>query len=288
MSKEFRDLQEAWKKIGPVPRSKSEEIWNRFRSACDQFFNRKRSHFEEMDAVKIKNLEAKEALCAKLESLDGNPENPETAKAFADAAEEWKAIGMVPKDKVEEVRNRYGEILNRYASKRAEIDPEFKKAVEEAKQKKESMVTTISELLDSAGSNQSAEVVKNLQNEWGTLPRCGAEEQELYARFRSVCDDFFNRRRDQLDIQEQARENNLQNKIRLCEEAERLVENLNDENRRDAQNEVKQLRKHWREIGAVPRKDSDKIWKRFNSACDTIFGNSQNEKPQEEPQNSEG
>ena len=288
VSKEFRDLQEAWKKIGPVPRSKSEEIWNRFRSACDQFFNRKRSHFEEMDAVKIKNLEAKEALCAKLESLDGNPENPETAKAFADAAEEWKAIGMVPKDKVEEVRNRYGEILNRYASKRAEIDPEFKKAVEEAKQKKESMVTTISELLDSAGSNQSAEVVKNLQNEWGTLPRCGVEEQELYDRFRSVCDDFFNRRRDQLDIQEQARENNLQNKIRLCEEAERLVENLNDENRRDAQNEVKQLRKHWREIGAVPRKDSDKIWKRFNSACDTIFGNSQNEKPQEEPQNSEG
>ena len=120
------------------------------------------------------------------------------------------------------------------------------------------------------------------------MPRCGVEEQELYDRFRSVCDDFFNRRRDQLDIQELARENNLQNKIRICEEAERLVENLNDENRRDAQNEVKQLRKHWREIGAVPRKDSDKIWKRFNSACDTIFGNSQNEKPQEEPQNSEG
>ena len=37
-------------------------------------------------------------------------------------------------------------------------------------------------------------------------------------------------------------------------------------------NVVKQLRRHWKEIGAVPRKESDKIWKRFNSACDAIFG----------------
>ena len=271
-STEFRKLQEDWKKVGPAPRSKSEEIWNRFRTACDNFFDRKRSHFEEMDSAKQKTLEAKEALCAKLEALDFDPTNPETVKAMEEGAEEWKKLGMVPKDKVDEIWNRYSAILDKFAAKRAEVDPEYKKTAEEAQSKKEAMITTVSQLMETAGSNQSADAVKNLQSEWSALPRCGAAEQELYKKFRNICDEFFTRRRDQLDIQEQARENNLQNKIRLCEEAERLLEGLTDENRRDAMNEVKQLRRHWREIGAVPRKESDKIWNRFNSACDAIFG----------------
>lgn len=271
-SNEFRKLQEDWKKIGPAPRSKSEEIWNRFRTACDGFFDRKRSHFEEMDSAKQKTLEAKEALCAKLEALDFDPTNPETVKAMEEGAEEWKKLGMVPKDKVDEIWTRYSAILDKFAAKRAEVDPEFKKTAEEAKAKKEAMITTVSELMETAGSNQSAEAVKNIQSEWNALPRCGSAEQELYKKFRGICDEFFTRRRDQLEIQEQARENNLQNKIRLCEEAERLLEGLTDENRREAMNEVKQLRRHWREIGAVPRKESDKIWNRFNSACDAIFG----------------
>lgn len=272
-SNEFRKLQEAWKESGPVPRSKSEEIWNRFRNACDAFFTRKRAHFEEMDQAKTKNLEAKEALCQKLEAMDFDPQDPESVKEVKAAIEEWKSIGMVPKEKVDAVWDRYSAILDKFAEKRASVDPEFQKIASEAKAKKVSMISTVTALVETAGSNESADTVKKLQSDWRELPRTGAEEQELFKKFRSACDDFFNRRRDQLDIQEQARENNLQNKLRLCEEAERLLENLTEETRREAMNVVKQLRRHWKEIGAVPRKDSDKIWKRFNSACDAIFGN---------------
>lgn len=272
-SNEFRKLQEQWKESGPVPRSKSEEIWNRFRNACDAFFTRKRAHFEEMDQAKAKNLEAKEALCQKLEAMDFDPQDPESIKAVKAAIEEWKSIGMVPKEKVDAIWDRYSAILDKFAEKRAAVDPEFQKIASEAKAKKISMISTVTALVETAGSGESANTVKKLQSDWRELPRTGAEEQELYKKFRIACDDFFNRRRDQLDIQEQARENNLQNKLRLCEEAERLLENLTEETRREAMNVVKQLRRHWKEIGAVPRKDSDKIWKRFNSACDAIFGN---------------
>lgn len=270
---EFRKLQEQWKESGPVPRAKSEEIWNRFRNACDAFFNRKRAHFEEMDLAKARNLEAKEALCQKLEAMDFDPQDPESLKAVRSAIEEWKGIGMVPKENVDAIWDRYSAILDKFAEKRAEVDPEFQKIANEAKAKKTSMISTVTALVETAGSGESADTVKKLQADWRELPRTGAEEQELYRKFRTACDDFFNRRRDQLDIQEQARENNLQNKLRLCEEAERLLENLSEETRREAMNVVKQLRRHWKEIGAVPRKDSDKIWKRFNSACDAIFGN---------------
>lgn len=280
-SGEFRKLQEEWKEAGPVPRAKSEEIWNRFRNACDAFFNRKRAHFEEMDQEKLKNLEAKEALCQKLEAMDFDPSNEESLKAAEAAIGEWKTIGMVPKDKVDAIWDRYSAILDKFAEKRAAVDPEFQKAATEAKDKKLSMISTVEALVETAGSNESADTVKKLQADWKELPRTGATEQELYKKFRNACDDFFNRRRDQLDIQEQARENNLQNKLRLCEEAERLLESLDEGNRRDAMNIVKQLRRHWKEIGAVPRKDSDKIWKRFNAACDEIFGNKPEEKQPE-------
>ncbi len=280
-SGEFRKLQEDWKASGPVPRSKSEEIWNRFRTACDAFFARKRAHFEEMDQTKLNNLKAKKALCEKLEAIDFDPNSPESMANVKAIVEEWKTIGMVPKENVDSIWDRYSEILDRFAEKRAAADPEFKKIADEAKQKKEAMISTVSALVESAGSNESSDTVKRLQSEWKSLPRTGTSEKELYQKFRAACDDFFNRRRDQLDIQEQARENNLQNKLRLCEEAERLLESLTEETRREAMNVVKQLRRHWKEIGAVPRKDSDKVWKRFNSACDAIFGNKPEDKQPE-------
>lgn len=280
-SGEFRKLQEDWKASGPVPRSKSEEIWNRFRTACDAFFARKRAHFEEMDQTKLNNLKAKEALCEKLEAIDFDPNSPESMANVKAIVEEWKTIGMVPKENVDSIWDRYSEILDLFAEKRAAADPEFKKIADEAKQKKEAMISTVSALVESAGSNESSDTVKRLQSEWKSLPRTGTSEKELYQKFRVACDDFFNRRRDQLDIQEQARENNLQNKLRLCEEAERLLESLTEETRREAMNVVKQLRRHWKEIGAVPRKDSDKVWKRFNSACDAIFGNKPEDKQPE-------
>lgn len=281
-SAEYRKLQEDWKTSGPAPKSKSEEIWARFRKACDGFFERKRAHFNELDNEKAKNLEAKEALCAKLEELDLDPNNAETVKTVDEINEAWKAIGMVPKEKVDSIWERFSSALDKFEEKRAEMDPVYRTQMEEAKTQKENILQTIAQLMDNAGSNQNSDTVKSMQVDWKKLPRCGSAEQDLYKKFREACDEFFTRHRDQLEIQEQARENNLQKKVMLCEQAERLLAALSDENRRESMNEVKQLRRLWREIGAVPRKDSDKVWNRFNTACDAVFGNIRNEQKQTE------
>ena len=114
-------------------------------------------------------------------------------------------------------------------------------------------------------------LVRDLQKEWRDLGSCGLDEVNLQKDFREICDDFFSRRRDQLDIQEQARQNNLQKKILLCEQAEDLLTDLNEQTVGGAMNKVKHLRRLWKEVGAVPRSESDKVWKRFNSACDQVF-----------------
>ena len=270
-SNKLKQLQEEWKETGPAPKSLSEEIWTRFRTACDAFFELKRAHFEEMDEVKEANLAAKEALCARLEALDLDPNNAETVQAVQQIETEWKAIGMVPRNNVDSLWDRFCASSDKFLDRRAASDPAIKAEIETAKKQKEAMLEQVVTLTNNAGANQSADAVRALQPEWKNLPRCGTEEQELYRRFREACDDFFNSRRDQLEIQEQARENNLQKKKMLCEQAEQLLEGINNANLQNVMNEVKHLRRLWKEIGAVPREHSDKIWARFNAACDAVF-----------------
>ena len=268
-SNKLKQLQESWKAVGPVPKSKSDEIWTRFRTACDSFFEKKRAHFEEMDASKQKNLDAKNALCEKLEAMEAAAEG--TLDELKAVEDEWKSIGMVPKDAIETISNRYNTVYNKILERLAHADSALAQGLDVIKEKKTAMIEKVRQFAESAGSNQLADAVRELQKEWRELGFCGLEDMDLYRKFRDACDDFFTRRRDQLDIQEQARQNNLQKKLLLCEQAEDLLTDLNEQTVGASMNKVKHLRRLWKDVGAVPRDQSEKTWRRFNDACDKVF-----------------
>lgn len=268
-SNKLKQLQESWKAVGPVPKSKSDEIWTRFRTACDSFFEKKRAHFEEMDASKQKNLDAKNALCEKLEAMEAAAQG--TLDELKAMEAEWKAIGMVPKEAIETISNRYNTVYNKILERLAHADSTLAQGLDVIKEKKNAMIDKVRQFAESAGSNQLADAVRELQKEWRELGFCGLEDMDLYKKFREACDDFFTRRRDQLDIQEQARQNNLQKKLLLCEQAEDLLTDLSEQTVGASMNKVKHLRRLWKEVGAVPREHSEKTWQRFNTACDKVF-----------------
>ena len=274
-SNKLKQLQDAWKASGPVPKSKSDEIWTRFRTACDSFFEKKRTHFEEMDASKQKNLDAKNAICEKMEAGEATLTLDELKAAEA----EFKAQGMVPKEAIEKISDRFNAIHNKILTRLAQADATLSAALDEVKAKKQEMIEKVRQFCESAGSNQLADAVRETQKEWREIGSCGAEDQSLYKTFREVCDDFFTRRRDQLDIQEQARQNNLQKKLLLCEQAEDLLTDLSEATVGASMNKVKHLRRLWKEVGAVPREHSEKTWNRFNTACDKVFAFGRKDEP---------
>jgi hypothetical protein len=107
-------LQKKWKEVGPVPRKQSELIWKKFRSACDEFFNRKTTHFSGVTGDQDENYKAKKALIAEIESfkVSGNPkEDIEVLKKFQ---ERWSDIGFVPFRKKEELQTRYHSLIDAY------------------------------------------------------------------------------------------------------------------------------------------------------------------------------
>lgn len=267
-TQKLKRLQDEWKNSGPVPKSQSEAVWHRFREACDSFFENKRKHFEELDAGKISNFQKKAEICDRLTSLLEQPLVAQVITEFEESMRQWHQSGMVPKDQVDLAWEQFNKVVDRFEQLRAESDPLMAKELANRLVAKQAMVVRVRELCENPGSVQSSDAVKGLQEEWRKIGRAGAGEAEVYAEFRKVCDEFFALRRDQFEIQEQARQNNLTRKQLLCEQAERLLASSPDVRSLE---EVKHLRRLWKEVGPVPREISDKIWKRFNGACDSVF-----------------
>lgn len=106
-------LQEKWKKIGSVPRNKSDETWKRFRNACNEFFENKAAHYKQLKNLEGDNLKAKEALLIEMENfkpLKSDNENLDAVKIFQ---KRWKEIGFVSKNNANRINTSYQKILNK-------------------------------------------------------------------------------------------------------------------------------------------------------------------------------
>lgn len=267
-AKTVRQLQDDWKQIGFVPKADSEVVWNRFRHACDAFFERKRKHFEEIDQQKKANLDAKLQLCAQIEELSTQELSPAMLEQVESIKEQWKTIGHVAKEESDLIWDRFCRATDAILEKQALGDPNLKAEIAKRVNLKQEIIEKAKEIGESSDWATASNSLQDLQNQWREIGRAGSSDQDLWISFRKVCDAFFERKRDHYEIMEQHRINNLDEKMALIEEAERIAKGEHDDT---ARREIKQLRHRWKEIGQVPRKHADKIWKRFNKACDAVF-----------------
>jgi hypothetical protein len=111
-SRVLKNLQKNWEDIGPVPIKKKEEIFKRFKAACDAFFSRKREQSMEAEKQYVENLQKKIVVCEKIEKLAESPTNDTTQLKQLQA--EWAAIGFVPKDEVKNIQNKYNAAIDKY------------------------------------------------------------------------------------------------------------------------------------------------------------------------------
>jgi hypothetical protein len=109
-----RRLQAEWKAIGPVPPRHSGALWRQFREPCDRFFARRKDHFGRIDAERSENAARKIALCEKAEALADSREWDETAEALKQLQTEWKRTGPPPRDKADQLWNRFRSACDRF------------------------------------------------------------------------------------------------------------------------------------------------------------------------------
>jgi hypothetical protein len=271
---EFRDLQHRWKSIGMVPQSKLKDLWENYHYHVEKFYDYIKINKELRDLDLRKNLESKMALCEKAEKLLEESNVVSAFRTLQKYHEQWREIGPVPHESKEIIWERFRSLTSLINKKHQKHFEDIKASLKKNLELKTALCEKVEAILqEDIKSNKDWEKKSNeiveIQKEWKTIGFAPKKHNTLiYERFRKVCDDFFNKRRAFYAENKEIQQHNLQLKTELCEKAEVV---LTSEDWRKTTDYLIDLQKKWKEIGPVPRRYSDKIWKRFRSACDTFF-----------------
>ena len=271
---DFKERQQAFKEIVNVPASAVSELWKNFQTYSENFYDLLKIHKELRDYDFKKNLEQKISLCEQAEALAENTDILDAFKTLQSLHEEWRGIGPVAKEMREEIWNRFKE-ASTVINKRHQQYFETIKATEQANEQskialcEEIEAIDLSSLQSFSAWDEMTKKVLDMQERWKAVGFASRKvNAQLFERFRKSCDLFFSRKADYYKSVKDTMSVNLEKKRALCEQAEALKESTDW---RAVSDKLTQLQKEWRMIGAVPRKYSDTVWKRFSEACDYFF-----------------
>lgn len=272
--KEFREIQQSWKETGPVPQQKLKDLWSTYHHHVEKFYDYIKINKELRDLDWKKNEQLKEKLCEQAEELLNEPNVVTAFRTLQKYHAQWREIGPVHPELKEPLWERFRAATKEINHRHQE---HFKKLKDEQKDnliKKENLCEEAEVLADGNYDShkewkQKTDEIINLQKVWRTIGFAPKKDNnKIYARFRAACDKFFDKKREFYAKNKEWQEKNLEKKIDICEQAEAVQDS---EDWKATTDKLINLQKEWKAIGPVPRKDSDKVWKRFRAACDHFF-----------------
>ena len=270
----FREIQDRWRAVGPVPPQNYRNINDTYQLYVEQFYDMVKINRELRDLDFKKNLEAKEEFCAFAEKLAENEDVVAAFKELQKLHEQWKEFGPVAKEFRESIWERFKAATATINKRYQAFFENIKEQQAENLARKTVLCEKVEEIAarEVANSNEwnaFSKEIEDLQQEWKTIGFASKKEnQKIYERFRAACDAFFVRKREFYTEYKDGMNANLEKKIAICELAEKLKTSTEWKKTSD---ELINLQKQWKEIGAVPRKKSEQLWKRFRAACDEFF-----------------
>ena len=274
LNDKFKELQEEWKNIGPVPQTESATLWQNYHFYVEKFFDILRINKEMRTLDLKKNMESKLELCEKAESLLLNDSINQSFRDLQALHEQWKEIGPVPEEKKEELWERFKAASDQINQRRKDY---YDKLFEEEQNNYNAKVVLCEQAEDivAKGSesvkdyNEISDKLTELLNMWKTLGPAPAKlNDEIWNRFKSTLDKFFGQKKEYFQQIKDSQMQNYNQKLNLAIQAEGIADRTDW---KEATNDILKLQTEWKSIGATPRKYSDQIWKRFRAACDKFF-----------------
>lgn len=191
MSKQIIELQAEWKTIGFTPRKVNNEIFDRFRAACDRFFQAKTAYFKANREKLSTNLAAKNALIEKAEALKDSTDWGATTNKFVELQKEWKTIGPVAHKISDTIWKRFNDACNYFFDKKNEANKGQRKEEEANLELKKAVIAEIEKLATEPGDNllQSIRELQAKWNEIGHVPF--SKKEKMYRRYRELCDKVY-------------------------------------------------------------------------------------------------
>ena len=270
----FRELQQRWKETGIVPLQNVKDLWETYNLHVENFYSFIKINKELRDLDLKKNYEQKVALCEQAEALVLEPSVVEAFHKLQKLHDEWRETGPVANEYKEALWERFKAASSRINKQHQEHFETLKGEQVKNLELKTGLCVATEELSSQPLTtrkewNRASDRLLEIQKTWKTIGFAPKKDNNrIYERFRTACDRFFEAKRQFYAGMKTEMEHNLQLKIEICEAAESL---MNSEEWKKATDELIALQARWKQIGAVSRRHSDAVWKRFRAACDKFF-----------------
>lgn len=270
---QLQELHQEYRETGPVEKDVRDEIWNRFKAASTIINKRHLQHFEELRAKEEDNLAKKTALCEQLEDIikkenTKSSDWEEHTKQIMDLQAEWKEIGFAPKKMNVKIFERFRSGCDEFFTRKGEYFKELKKKYAENLEKKQSLVEQAKSLAKSTDWKATTDKLVALQKEWktiGIVPKKIGDE--LWNAFIGACNEFFEARNSAHQGVYSQEKENLKQKRSVIEELKQLYANISEA----TQEQVKNLTEKYNNIGHVPYRDKDKLYKEYHDVLDNLY-----------------
>lgn len=270
----FRELQQEFKSVGEVPAPQFTDQWRRYQVATERFYDQWKVNKDLRDYDFRKNLDTKMLLISEAEKLADEPDVIVAFKRLQELHDKWRETGPVAKEQREEIWAKFKDasaVVNKRYLEYFEGRKQRERENEDAKIALCERVEALdfSTLKSFAAWDEMTKRILQAQDEWKKVgPASRKVNNQLFARFRAVCDKFFTSKAEFFKSAKDEMSENLAKKIALCEKVEALKDSTDWKKTTD---EIVALQQQWRTVGAVARKHSDAVWQRFRAACDYFF-----------------
>jgi len=271
---EFRELQQQWRETGLVPQNSVKNLWENYNHTVEKFYDYININKELRDLDLKKNLEMKIELCEKAEALLLVESITKAFRTLQEYHNQWREIGPVPHDQKDDIWERFKSATTQINKKHQDYFEGLKEQQIKNLEQKTALCERVDEILTAKiekpkGWEEKAKELIEIQKLWRTIGFAPKKDNNrIYQRFKDTCDNFFAQKREFYKEAKEVQKNNLQLKLDLCVQAEALKDST--EWRKTTEDFIN-LQKKWKEIGPVPKKHSETLWKRFRSTCDFFF-----------------
>ena len=270
----LQELHQQYREIGPVAKDLREEMWQRFKAASTVINKRHQQHFEGLRAREEENLQKKTELCEKVEAIaqeenKGAGDWEKHTKQIIELQNEWKTIGFAPQKMNVKIFERFRAACDDFFTRKATYFKTMKEQFAENAEKKRALVEKAQELQDSTDWKSTGDKFIALQKEWKTIGLVPKKlGDQLWNDFLAACNKFFEARNAATAGTRNEERANLEAKRAIIEQLKELSE---QEVADGLQEKVHELVEQYNQIGHVPYKEKDKLYKDYREVLDKLY-----------------
>ena len=273
--RKLQQLHQEFREIGPVANDLREQIWNRFKEASTVINKRHQEHFETRKQQEEENLAKKTAICETIEAF-----NLDELKTFADwnalsdkitaLQAEWKTIGFAPQKMNTKIFERFRAACDNFFTRKSEYFQTVRNTLNQNYAQKLELVEKAEALKDSTDWKATTDILVDLQKKWkeiGTVPKKYSDQ--IWERFNAACDAFFAAKKEANKGANSEQAENMEKKKGIIEALAAIVP---EEFEGDLRAKLREAQEAWNNIGHVPFKEKDKLYKLLREQMDRLYG----------------